>query len=317
MILKTHSQKVDSTTSQKVEKSKTTFKTSIVAMALGLMASVSPMANAFPIGQSSYSHPGGWTLAEVSQYGATKGLPYKNVHIYRLHNEETYVQLVDFSQGGHIKINAFANSAKINGFKSWNRQSMVDWWKHYNDQTSRVSVVNGTFFNHERNPTTLSFGIRVDGRVLDEGSDVNANGGYNLKQMNFYGDRVEVVNYTADSLKNTSAPNAIVGKSPWSREKEGESIGRTYLCARPMFQSGVSSSSHVLLVYTAKAKTQQWAEADLNSWGCTDVNTVMLDGSKSTKLRTKGGINMEGNGNKIAIFEPGERYVPQVITIFN
>lgn len=87
--------------------------------------------------------------------------------------------------------------------------------------------------------------------------------------------------------------------------------------AKPMYQSGASSQSSTLLVYSAKAKTQQYAEADLNSWGCTDVNTVMLDGSESMKLRTKGGINIEGNASSHQIINVTERYVPQVITIFN
>ena len=43
----------------------------------------------------------------------------------------------------------------------------------------------------------------------------------------------------------------------------------------------------------------------------------MMDGSESTKLRTKGGINMEGKPEYDFIRGYGERLVPQVITIFN
>ena len=100
-----------------------------------------------------------------------------------------------------------------------------------------------------------------------------------------------------------------------SREKPDASIARTYLCAKTMNISG--NSSYVLLVYTAQAKTQYWAESDLNSWGCNDSNTVMMDGSESTKLRTKGGINIEGKWTGYQLFDISERNIPQVITIFN
>lgn len=316
MKLKNHSQKVPSTTSQKVDTNQKISQTFVrLALVLGISAVLVPVANAFPIGQSSYPHPGGWKIAETSNYGATKGLPYKNVHIYQLHNEQTYVQLVDFSQGGHIRLEQVSDQP-IGNFKGWKRQSMDAWWRLHGNYTSRVSMVNAQFFNHNSSPnTTFSFGIRANGRVLDEGGDVNANGGFPLKQMNFYSNRVEVINWHARSLYDTIAPDAIVGKSMRSREKPDASIGRTYLCAKPMNASG--NSSYVLLVYTAQAKTQHWAESDLNSWGCNDSNTVMMDGSESTKLRTKGGINMEGKPEYDFIRGYGERLVPQVITIFN
>lgn len=286
-------------------------------MVLGISSVLAPTANAFPIGQSSYPHPGGWKIAETSNYGATKGLPYKNVHIYQLHNEQTYVQLVDVSDGSRIVL--LQEKSPFSSGNQWRRNPTQYWWNALGtDSSSRVSVVNAQFFDNGaggQGYTPLSFGVKSNGRVLTEGGDVNSNGGYSLKQMNFHPRFIEVINYSSTSLRNTSAPNAIVGLDSRARKDPDSSVGRTYLCSKPYYSQSLQKSVNILLIYSAQAKNQYWAEKDLESWGCMYHNTVMMDGSRSTKLYTKGGIRMVGNSSNPMEF--GERAVPQVLGVYN
>lgn len=166
----------------------------------------------------------------------------------------------------------------------------------------------------------MSFGVKANGNVVEEGSVVVDGDhqiyldsqGFPLKQMDFYNNTVSVYNWNKVSLRNSSAPNAIVGKNIRARDSAGDSIGRTYLCALPYYNPEIRQSVNLLLVYSAKSKTQSWAESDLSSWGCLESNTVMMDGSHSRKLLTKGGIRIDSNDIGI-IYRP----IPQVIGIFN
>lgn len=316
--VKNHSQKVPSTTFQKVDTNQKISKTlAYLALTLGMSVVLTPVANAFPIGQSSYSHPGGWKIVETSKVGVTNGLPYKNVHIYQLHNEQTYVQLVDVSDGARVAL--LQERSPFSSDNQWRRNPTQHWWNALGtDASSRVSVVNAQFFNNTaegQGYTPLSFGVKSNGRVLTEGGDVNGNGGYSLKQMNFHTNFIELSNYTSTSLSNTKASNAIVGLDIRVRKDPDSSVGRTYFCAKPYYSNSLRKSVNILLIYSAQSKSQYWAEKDLESWDCRNHNTVMMDGSRSTKLYTKGGIRMVGNSSNP--IEIGERGVPQVLGIYN
>lgn len=129
-----------------------TFSKILVALSL---ISITSSSIAFPLphNQSLYRVPGGWNIAEYSKYGQYAGQPYKNVHIYRLRNEDTFMQVVDLAGGGHVKLLQYPAPSIVSPdgtktFKGWWRGDLNYWWKEIGtDSSSRVSLVNGQYFN--------------------------------------------------------------------------------------------------------------------------------------------------------------------------
>jgi len=252
--------------------------------------------------------PNGWSFVE------RVGNPYSNVRIYQKGSEQTYVQVADMTMGAHVKLMQYRDTSKSGPINYWWINDIEYWWNQMgSDATGRVSVFNGQFFDNsgvfsQKNPTTLSYGVKADWSIADQGSDVNANGGYQLKQMNFGARYPWVSNWAPGSLETSTAKDAIVGLDRRANKRSAEAIGRTYLCAKPYASNWLQQSVWLLVIYTSTSKTQATANSELDTWGCSLANTVMMDGSGSSKLRTKGGLAFTPNDS---------RRIPQAIGLYN
>lgn len=280
-------------------------KTAIAAM----VALVSLGASAFDTNNPAPKPPTGWSLIE----------DYKNVKIYRKGSENTFVQVVDMSQGAHVKMYQYgAGTHQPSGQPTYWINTIKYWWDQTGSPTtSAVSVVNGQFFDFslatnasgQKDPVVLAYGVKSAGTVLTNGGDVNANGNYPLKQMSFFANMPSVSTWTTSSLRNTAASNAIVGLDRRANRDSTSNIGRNYLCAKPYASNMLRQSISLLVVYQSDKKSQANANTDLNNWDCSESNTVMMDGSGSSQLHTKGGGTRIGG----VTF----RKTPQAIGIFN
>lgn len=291
------------------------MKTFLNPVLIAAVLSVPSLASAFDANNLPPTKPSGWTLKEST---------YTNVKIYQKGTENTYLQVVDMAMGARVNLMQYqaGTVSSTNREPTWWIGDISYWWNQMGSSTtSRVSVVNGQFFDNsgtrnpitgnyysQKDPTTLSFGLKSAGYVPTNGGDPNANGGYTLKQMNFGSYMPTISDWTTTSLRDTSASNAIVGLDPRADKRSTESIGRTYLCTLPYYSNYLRQNINLLLIYSAAAKAQGDAMNDLVAWGCTRTSSIMMDGSGSTKLRTKGGVQFDGNDN---------RKIPQAIGIYN
>lgn len=274
-----------------------------------VIASVSFGASAFDAQNLPPNPPSGWSLVES----------YKNVKIYRKGNENTFVQVADMSQGASVKMYQYGAGtvSSTNKEPTYWINTIKYWWDQTGaPTTSAVSVINGQFFNYkwvipyvkQVDPVAFSYGVKSSWTVLTNGGDKYNNFGYNLKQMNFLSSMPKVVNWTETSLKDSGTENAIVGLDRRANRDATFSMGRTYLCAKPYASKTLNQSISLLVIYSADYKKQAESDTDLNSWDCSLANTVMMDGSGSSKLYTKaGGERLSGDS----------RRVPQAIGIFN
>lgn len=177
--------------------------------------------------------------------------------------------------------------------------------------SGRVLVMNAQFFGAIKgtNRATLSFAIKDNGHVYPSGDANTAND--KAKQLNIYpNNNVTVVDASDGHYKEHHAPTVIVGKHITDLPSAASRRGRTYLCAMP-----TKRGNNVLLMYITRSKTQNQANAELKTWGCREGNTLGMDGSGSSQLRTKGGYTSYGvsddKGNS------DKRTIPQVIGICN
>lgn len=271
------------------------FKKTLLGLAFGLTASIS--AHAFDATNPVPPAPAGWNMVEN----------YKNVKIYRKSGENTYVQLVDMVQGGHVRLFQYQGTPS-GGFNTYWKGDINYWWNQDSDNR-KVSVINGQFFNMTTDPTVLSFGLKSGG-VIEPGGDNGADPDYPHKQINFAAQWPWVSNWTTNSLSSSPNANAIVGLDRRTNKSSADSSkGRTYLCAKPYFSKALNQNTTLLVVYSSDAKSQPQADVDLNNWGCPLENTVMMDGGGSSKLKTLGG--------KAPFVPDDSRKVPQAIMIYN
>ncbi len=202
-----------------------------------------------------------WQIAETSNYGQWKGKPYKNVHIYKnCRHSTTYVQLVDLEQGAQVKMLQYQGWVDSKGHKNYWINDIDYWWNQMGStQTSKVSVINGQFFNDQLPwGSPLSFPIKSEGWIDKSTKDMTGIK-YPLKQMNFSSFGPWISKYYDygtfpngkynDSMEHSIAPNAIVGLD--IREDRGKWIpkARTYVCALDFNRNGRNSTA--LLIYSS------------------------------------------------------------------
>lgn len=273
------------------------FKKLVIAISILVSAS----AHAFDATNPPPSAPSGWSPVEK----------YKNVYIYRKNGENTYVQVVDMTQGGHIRLFQY-QGPKEGTNNTYYKNDLNYWWNQLGtDYSSRVSVINGQFFNISKNPTPLSYGLKSGG-VVEPGADNNTSLGYNLKMMVLDGYAPYTTNWYEGRLYDNSIQNAIVGLDIRADKGMNEAKGRTSICSKPYYSNYLRQSTNLFLAYVSSNKTQTNANQDLANWGCNELNTVMLDGSNSSKLKTKGGIVIDMSDAGVFY-----RAIPQAIGIYN
>lgn len=271
-----------------------TFGKIVIATILAMISSV---CLAFGTGNMP-SVPAGWTLKEA-------GI---NVRVYQKGTEQVYAQVVDIKGGGKIR---FIQTVSSNvGNKTFTRQTLDQWWSSYSG--SKVTMINGQFFDNAVTPTPFSFGVRANGSLLTYGSDTSV---VPKKQVEFYDNTGVLVTSWNNARLNggSSAQNIIVGLDPSFDKQSGWSIGRTYVCSK-VNPVGPTSPSQWFVIVSAQGSTQPGILANINSWGCDAGSVVMFDGSGSTQFKTAAGIRMNGYG---APFWTENRPIPQTLAISN
>ena len=246
--------------------------------------------------------PNGWALKET----------YTNVRIYQKGTEESYVQVIDVLYGGRIDmVQPGQQYGSWGSYPKFSRYSLDTMWN--NVSNTAVSIVNGQFFNSGVNPTYLSFGIRDDWSILTYGQDKTYNVTLPLKQLDFIPNFGVIIQQpsTDASLNSAYGSHSIVGLDRKEDRSSGYKVGRMYLCA-PI----PASPSKYLLIMNLRASTEANANSLLDSWGCYDSRTVMMDGSGSSQLRTRGGTQMYGTSNPWT-GSADKRTLPEVIAVYN
>jgi hypothetical protein len=246
--------------------------------------------------------PSGWTIREQ----------YQNVLIYEKNG--VFVQVVDVKNGAKVRFNyRSAGTVKFPsgyiGSGYW-KQQISDFWSAVSYDSRAISVVNGQFFATDWNPSIFSYGVKADGTLVDYGSDKNAYR-YYPRQIEFTdGLGVRIMAWDENRLKpgGSSAQNIIVGLNTSEDKKSSQSIGRTYMCTlKP-------SPSPWFAVFVAKQKTQAQMMSMTSEWGC--YGTIMMDGSGSSQMITRGGNSLVGSANPI-YYQPDYRALAMGIYIYN
>lgn len=331
MKIKTYSQKVSSATLQKAEKSKTAARSTVVALTLGLMASVSPVASAFNGNADAPKEPLGWTIAETTIYNPdfkNQKAHYKNVRTYK--KDDDFVAVVDVSGGARIKMMQYGAPKVVNGQKTFWMNTLDYWWDQMLSNSSRVMVVSGQYFDHkvQDRQTPLSYAVQSSGVLVVPSGDPYTDVTKTLKQLSITsGGGVMVADAPDGILKPAgttfrpanNVPEAIVGRNITDLKSPDSALGRVHLCAltyTPVPPSAIRSKN-VLLVYIAKAKTETQMINSLKEWGCHEGNSVAMDGSGTAQMRTKGGNRVLGDTHSNWLEKPGTRQFPQAIGIYN
>lgn len=302
MVVINHNSETGVQTSQKLAQKphRTLF------VAIGVCCSLLSLP-AFALSESDYSKPSGWSILEKS---TVTGGHYSNVHTYK-NSSGSVVALVDVPSGARVDMMQYQAPEMYNGFNTFYRGGIEYWWQQMSANSSRVLVMNAQFFGgtEDDGRSTLSFAIKDNGHVYPSGYASDGNG--KARQLNIYpNNNVTVTPAPSGNYVEYNAPTAIVGKHITDLPSDSFSIGRSYLCAMPTYRG-----NNVLLMYTTSGKTESDANKELASWGCHAGNTLGMDGSGSSQIRTKQGYVSYGVSGLFG--SKDKRMIPQVIGIYN
>lgn len=279
-----------------------------LALAIGL-GYFSTTAFAFgPGGNPEPNIPSGWSIAEKSAY---TGGHYKNVQTF-VNGEGDFVALVDFKGGARIQSLQQPSRETKNGHTLFWRKTVQDWWNTVPSNTSRVLVVNGTYFDHSKDPSTISYAVFQKGyRNVVDIKAADPTNPHTFRQLSISYQKTVLVTNPDSNGNITNKANslfAIVGLHP-DYAKGWWATGRTFVCAltySPKYDP--RNIGNVMLIYVGgKNQSNEYAMLRLSEWGCNKNTTVTLDGSGSSQLVTKGGRKIKGD----------QRAVAQAIAIFN
>lgn len=221
-----------------------------------------------------------------------------NVRIYKKTNLSAYMQVVDIKSGARIEFSTpKVIWDKKRGIPTATKYPLLTHWNYL---SSPVSIVNGQFFDPNKDPTTLSFAVKSNGSILTLGQDKNSyDSKYSPQQMEITsGAGAYVQQWSEYRIQYESkAPNIIVGLHPNDSTKGPSTAkGRTALCTNGKW----------IFIGTYVAETQSNVVKDLQTWGCAKESVVVFDGGGSTQLKTSA---FEITGDR--------RLLPQVVAVYN
>ena len=210
------------------------------------------------------------------------------------------LRLTNVSFGNAIQSNYGGNSYYKMGISSWRRKL-----------GNPFAVINGQFFNKDMNPTTLSFGLKSNGDIIH--SEIATDPSDAKKKL-----RTLTINYTGKASVHDYANHnliykldnkeAIVGLSPDENMSGIFPIGRNYMVVKENTDDKSTSS---LYLFVARYMNQIGMERKIESWGLSLDNSIMMDGSGSSQLKTNK-ISYYGGTSKV---KPDYRSLPNVISI--
>lgn len=228
------------------------------------------------------------------------------ITLYKHNSSEVYVEKIDLSKWAHLEsIWQATEWDSTTGEPLFPKMSLSDWLSSL--LKTPFSIINGQFFDPKRNPTPLSFGIKIDGEIKTAGAD----NGTTKKNILSIGDTsAQVLPYSWENLRDASGKLVIVSFSTEQYHYHQEEIGRTYIClANPDNQN----TSSTLIVLVAQSMNEVFAERELIRFWCTTQTIAKLDSSGSSRLWYSWGA-IYGNAHH---GDPDGRKIPNMIGIFD
>ncbi len=194
-----------------------------------------------------------------------------SVTLYKHKTKDIYVQKISKSS-----VN-FGVTYSQNTDKTFNRLLITDFWDSIKKSNSNVfSTVNLCFFDGGSSPTTLPFGLKVNGKILTTGYGDSKN--INNRQLLLIdkNNSIGIVKYSDALFSNVSFPYAIVGVTVDSDFSSIYSVGRNMM--------GQNGDDFIIVNGNG---TQSEIVSILNEFGITDkAKMIMFDGSGSSQLIT-------------------------------
>lgn len=228
-----------------------------------------------------------------------RGAP--GVSLYQ--QNRSFVQVVNFSKGASVDLLLSPIVGSDPGAyggtnpKLWNESLSTTWAEFAGPGESNPNAFclsNGAFMGSATPPTNLSFPLKLDGKIVAEGSiesDQMQDDAGN-RMLEIWPDRVLISNYSWEAFKASKAPNVIVGLGPNEPIKAGQSIGRTYVAvAGP---NGNGAFKELLILDVERATTKQAGDILRLDFGLPDEQIMQLDGSASSQLICRNNLTLSG-----------------------
>jgi hypothetical protein len=271
----------------------------LLAAALLIGIGFAPGAMASTLGQDPIPPPG---------FAALRSAP--GVRMYRKDypgGQPDFVQVVSLQEGASVRLMAGPSGALKPGQGAFGgndgvffRQGLLKFWRDLARAVPNAfCVVNGQFFYLPENPSRLVFPIKIDGKILTDGSGVrNDHPGQQL-MLELWSDHADIRELNAANLASSTAPEIIGGLTAEANKQAKRVTGRTFLGVIDRDGDGVNET---VLVFNTTTANQPAADAVLKTFGASKV--MMLDGGGSTQVICQ---------DQWVIFS--ERLIPQAIGI--
>lgn len=156
--------------------------------------------------------------------------------------------------------------------------------KARNGGTHADFLVNAAFFAPGYNPTSIAFGLKIDGKVVSYGYEATSRRAGEVLTLSFSpaGTAAYIENYSRTTLDGPRSH--VIGMLNASVDKRSASrIPRTFVGIRDGTSDGIAET---LLIFVSPGATQREANNVLMAFGA--QKTGMMDGGSSTFLRIGG-----------------------------
>jgi hypothetical protein len=229
--------------------------------------------------------PSDWTL--IVDYGS---------HGFKLFQKGSdYVQKINLDAGAYIRIRCSTPAQSNSSLPSsplFYRRSLQTFWDYR--PTNTMSVTNGPFFWYDNTPggtsaVAISYPIKYQGTILSTGSSNQEFPGNKLKigiDTNTKEAWIASYNNTSNDptivANNLQSPTAFVGLHPVNVSKNKYALlNRTMIGIKDQNGDG---KNEVIYILTANFSMQSMALNILKTFGCSDSNIIMFDGSGSSQM---------------------------------
>lgn len=212
--------------------------------------------------------------------------PQGGVAVYRKQSSNTFVTVVDLSRATAMNLTgAFPFGPGMNDV--WvDKKGMFDYQSDaYMRGRPRV-IINGTFFDKNRDPTPIPFGLKVRGYTISHGSDQEFPGQTRTFSFDSRAGRAWVDPYRRWNFDG-SAPDVVGALDPAADKDHHlgpitvDRLGRTFIGARDADGDGTRQT---MIILSSDATTRSTASTDMSHFGVDGAQQAMLDGDGSTFL---------------------------------
>lgn len=228
------------------------------------------------------------------------------ITLYKHHTSQLYIEKIDLAKWASLRSLADATEwDSVTGEPLFPKMNISETLEKISD--SPFTLINGQFFDPTRNPTPLSFGLKVDGEIKTAGAD---NGDTQKNILSIWDSSAQILPYSWENLRDATGNLVLVSFSTRQKHHRDEEIGRTYIC---LAHPDTHNSSSELIILVAQSMSEVFAEKELIRWGCTATSTAKLDSSGSSRIWYSG-TTVYGNSHH---GDPDGRRIPHMIAIYD